>query len=103
MDLDPTISAALLVVVLAGELWVILRATARPGGVEIQDMIASRFETSWPRGVQEEDLVRWRIECLTRASDERSWHPGQRMIGGSPVSGPPPVDRVTSSKVPGRA
>jgi len=95
MDLDPTLSTALLIVVLAGELWVILRTTSRPGAVEIGDMFSRQFDPAWPRGVQEEDPVPWRPARLTphlRAADRAS---RGELTGGSPDAGPPSVDLVT--------
>jgi len=64
MDPDRIVSIALLIAILAVELWCILRLTAGPG-VDIEDLLGRQDDASWPRGVQEEDLVAWRVERLT--------------------------------------
>ena len=50
---------------------VVARALLNPDGVTIDDLL-TRPDLAWPRGVQEEEPVPWRIERLTRSRPSRS-------------------------------
>jgi hypothetical protein len=65
MELDPIIRTALALVALVALLTVVRMATV-PDGVSLMDLFGAYREPEWPRGVQEEEPVRWRPECLTR-------------------------------------
>jgi hypothetical protein len=47
---------------------VLLRVIA-PNGVDLDEMLRLPSEPEWPRGMQEEDGVRWRVELLSRRTD----------------------------------
>ncbi len=68
MDLDWTLAAALSIA-LGSVLVLALRAVAGSDGVDLGDILAPHFDLGWPRGVQEEDLIPWRIESLTPRPD----------------------------------
>ena len=70
MDVDPIIRAGLALVALIG-LLMVLRMAIVPEGIGFEDLFGSASEPGWPHGVQEEEPVRWRPECLSarRASD----------------------------------
>jgi hypothetical protein len=64
MDLDRIISAVLALAALVG-LLLVVRMAIVPEGVGFEDLFGIRSDVDWPRGVQEEEPVRWRSECLT--------------------------------------
>ena len=56
-----------------------------PRGVSLDDLFKSPMEARWPRGIQEEEPVHWRLDRLTprRGSthaDGRRSHRGPRFI-----------------------
>jgi hypothetical protein len=63
MDFDPIIRAGLALVALVG-LLIVLRMAIVPDGVGFEDLFGSVNDHVWPHGVQEEEPVRWRPECL---------------------------------------
>jgi hypothetical protein len=72
----------------------VIRALAPPRA-EMADLFKSPTELGWPRGVQEEDLLPWRIELLegktgrdarTAGVDARDTLPGRRFDAiGAPM------------------
>ncbi len=78
MDVYVVVPGALIVI---GAL-VVARALLIPNDVTVDDLL-TRTDLAWPRGVQEEEPVRWRIERLTP--------PGRRGAGrpsGDPAARP---------------
>ena len=53
----------------------LLRIFVIPDGASLEDLIVPRMDFEWPRGVQEEEPVRWQVERLTprdqRVSQDR--------------------------------
>ena len=43
----------------------LLRIFLIPDGASLEDLIVPRMDFEWPRGVQEEEPVRWQVERLT--------------------------------------
>ena len=43
----------------------LLRIFVIPDGASLEDLIVPRMDFDWPRGVQEEEPVRWQVERLT--------------------------------------
>lgn len=74
MDIDLSNVAAVLVVVSPLAL-LLIRIFAVPDGVSLDDVIPPLRELEWPRGVQEEEPVRWRVE---RIRPPRQIAPAQR-------------------------
>ena len=68
MDLDPTVLGVMLIAALPALL--LLRVLFGPGAVSMEDLF-TRPDLAWPRGVQEEEPVRWRIERLTPRDRDR--------------------------------
>ena len=64
MDLDPIIRTALALAALFGVL-LALRLVIVPEGVSLLDLFGAYRDAEWPRGVQEEEPVRWRPERLS--------------------------------------
>lgn len=64
MDLDPIIRAGVGLAALVGILHVV-RIAIVPDGVGFGDLFGTRADLDWPRGVQEEEPVRWHPEWLT--------------------------------------
>ena len=64
MDLDPIIRAGLGLAAFVGILSVVRMAIV-PDGVGFEDLFGIHIDLEEPRGVPEEDPVRWRPECLT--------------------------------------
>jgi hypothetical protein len=64
MDIDPTTLGAVLVVLTPLAL-LIVRIFVLPDGTSLDDLIAPRIDLDWPRDVQEEEPVPWRVERLT--------------------------------------
>jgi len=64
MDLDLTALGIALIVGVPS--LVLLRFLLTPAVVSLEDLF-TRPDLAWPRGVQEEDVVPWRIERLTPA------------------------------------
>jgi hypothetical protein len=64
MDVDTIIRAGLGLAALVGLLSVVRRAIV-PDGVGFEDLFGIRIDPEVPRGVPEEEPVRWRPECLT--------------------------------------
>ncbi len=71
MDVSLLLPGAVIVI---GAL-VIARTLLHPNDVTFDDLL-TRTDLAWPRGVQEEEPVRWRIERLTP--------PGRRGAGHAP-------------------
>jgi hypothetical protein len=62
------------------------RLLAGSEGPSLTDLLAIPVDPPWPRGVQEEEPLPWRVERLHRRSsstdeDQRRW----RMLPGRPV------------------
>lgn len=53
----------LVIVIYALLILAILRVIA-PAGIDFEDMLHFPVEREWPRGVQEEEPVRWRVDLL---------------------------------------
>src|SRR4029079_12030953 len=66
MNIDLSNVAAVLVVISPLAL-LLVRLFAVPDGVSLDDVIPPLQELEWPRGVQEEEPVRWRVELLGAA------------------------------------
>jgi hypothetical protein len=64
MDVDLSNVAAVLVVISPLAL-LLLRLFVVPDGVSFDDLIPPLQDVYWPRGLQEEEPVRWRIERLS--------------------------------------
>ena len=73
MELDPRAVSILLVALLL-LIMLIVRRMVAPEGVTFEDLFAARMDLGWPRGVQEEEPVRWRTELL----HSRQGHPKAR-------------------------
>jgi hypothetical protein len=43
----------------------LVRIVVIPDGARLEDLIVPRMDFEWPRGVQEEEPVRWQVERLT--------------------------------------
>jgi hypothetical protein len=54
----------------------LLRVIA-PEGVDLDEMLRLPPDPEWPRGTQEEEPVRWRVELLSRRSDPRGIEPAE--------------------------
>ena len=64
--------------ILVGAL-VVARALLNPDGLSIDDML-TRSDLAWPRGVQEEEPVRWRIERLTPPGRREAGRPAKHLV-----------------------
>lgn len=82
MELDPIIVGVMLIAGLPALL--LLRVLFGPGGVSMEDLL-SRPDLAWPRGVQEEEPICWRIERLTLRDRHRPM-PSSRPVPRSKVS-----------------
>jgi len=69
MNLDLADIGAMLVVFTPLAL-LLLRIFVIREGASLEDLIVPRADFEWPRGVQEEEPVRWQVERLT-PSDQR--------------------------------
>lgn len=52
------------------------RLMAGADGPTLADIFAIPVDPPWPRGVQEEEPVRWHVERLTRQGADRAAKPG---------------------------
>jgi hypothetical protein len=57
------------VIVLFPLLMLVLLRVIAPHGVDLDEMLQLPGDRESPRGVQEEEPVRWRVELLTRRTD----------------------------------
>ena len=64
MNLDLADIGALLFVFMPLAL-LLLRIIVIPDGASLEDLVVPRMDFDWPRGVQEEEPVRWQVERLT--------------------------------------
>jgi hypothetical protein len=71
MDLFELVGGAAVIVALPLSLLVLTRLLA-PDGAGVSDLFAPPTEPGWPRGVQEEETARWRVELLHSADPDRS-------------------------------
>jgi hypothetical protein len=105
MYIDLTNVVAVLFV-LAPLTLLLIRIFVVPDGTSLDHLIPPPRELEWPRGVQEEEPVRWRIERLTQpqrqASAESAIPPDKRRtrrqaIGAGRLRAGPPDERLTSA------
>jgi hypothetical protein len=73
MDLQPILEALLLLVAFPASIVAILRVIAPPGAAP--NLLAFDARPDWPRGVQEEEPPRYRVELI---SARRRAQPGSR-------------------------
>jgi len=59
----------------------LLRIFVIPDGASLEDLIVPRMDFEWPRGIQEEEPVRWQVERLT-PSDQRIPEPNPTSDNG---------------------
>jgi hypothetical protein len=64
MNLDPTLVVAALFAALP-LLLLVGRIRFEPDGTDLADLFTRQDDLAWPRGVQEEDPLPWRLERLT--------------------------------------
>ena len=70
MDLQTLFQAALILAVLPVSLVLILRAIG-PTGADAPNLFAFDTDSGWPRGVQEEEPIRYRVELVSRSRSSR--------------------------------
>jgi hypothetical protein len=63
--MDDLTNLAAVLIVVAPLALLLVRIFMVPDGVSLADLIPPPRELDWPRGVQEEDPVPWRVEHLT--------------------------------------
>jgi hypothetical protein len=71
MGLQPLFQAALVLVAFPVSLVIILRAIG-PRDADVPNLFALDTDSRWPRGVQEEEPIRYRVELV---STGRSYRP----------------------------
>lgn len=62
MNLEPSLPGIVALAVLL--LGVVILQRLAPEGVSLDDLFANGADLPWPRGVQEEEPVRWRTKLL---------------------------------------
>lgn len=76
-NLGTLLEIAVCVAVLAAPIVAFNRWLAGADGPGLADILAQPLDPAWPRGVQEEEPVRWRVEALRpRRARAEPGHPG---------------------------
>jgi hypothetical protein len=86
MDVQPLLQAFLLLLAFPALLVLILRVIG-PGDSGAPSLFASDTDPGWPRGVQEEEPTRYRLELIGPRRRPRS-------LSGREPSGAPAVQRI---------
>ena len=69
MDLLDLLQGPALVFLFPVIMLALLRVIA-PDGIDLEAMLRLPSDSAWPRGMQEEEPVRWRVELLSRPRNQ---------------------------------
>lgn len=93
-DLDARTSFAAVVLGTAA-VAALLRVVMGREPVDLSALFVQPWELSWPRGVQEEELVPWRVDLARR--------PGRRAVAPVPATAPEDAACACDDKAPAAA